>query len=341
MADVLQSILDLCVSIDVNASTIYERLARNSEDPGCRSLWLQMSEEESRHVGYWKKLGELAVEGNLPQVFDRPHRVRDELRQTLVRVEAILDDCEKATGPSDAFLAAFRLEFYLLHPAFETFMYFLGQLLPGEDPEDDYDSHLGLLIRKMQEIGSDTPELELLGDTIGRLWSQNRQLQIQNHQDSLTGVLNRRGIVKAAGPLAHLAHRNGSLVGAVMFDVDDFKGINDRKGHAEGDGVLASVGKALQDRARRSDLVGRYGGDEFLVVLSNILPGTLEMITEDLRTAAATACGGTGVRLSAGATARRIGRSVDQELTSLIEEADAALYKAKKAGRDRSVIRAD
>lgn len=84
--------------------------------------------------------------------------------------------------------------------------------------------------------------------------------------DSLTGVANRRGLLLAAEPMAETARRSGAAVHCLFIDIDGFKQINDRLGHAAGDDVLLAVAEALREVTRSTDVVARWGGDEFVVV---------------------------------------------------------------------------
>ena len=139
--------------------------------------------------------------------------------------------------------------------------------------------------------------------------------------DVLTGLPNRRMVGRALGRLAE-----GDIV--IMIDLDHFKLVNDEQGHAAGDEVLRVFGRVLRACTRGRDVVGRYGGEEFVVVLAR--PGSAEPFLERLRTEWA-ANRPQPVTFSAG-VARSSGDRDDS-----LARADRALYRAKVAGRDRWV----
>jgi diguanylate cyclase (GGDEF)-like protein len=153
--------------------------------------------------------------------------------------------------------------------------------------------------------------------------------------DALTGLANRRVFDDALARESDRHIRRGDPYAIVFIDVDHFKGINDRFGHATGDVVLRGVAQALSDGCRGADLAARYGGEEFAVLLPGC-GGVDEALAaaERLRTAITARSRG-AVTASAGvAVAPLHGR----EPAGLVAAADAALYRAKNAGRDRSEV---
>jgi two-component system, cell cycle response regulator len=130
----------------------------------------------------------------------------------------------------------------------------------------------------------------------------------------------------------------GEVVAVAMVDVDFFKSVNDEFGHAAGDRVLAAVGKALTDQLRTGDLVSRFGGEEFLVILPDTPPAGALQVAERLREAVAAIDGlPRPVTVSIGLAACH----QDEGATLLVARADAALYLAKQQGRDRVVMSDD
>jgi diguanylate cyclase (GGDEF)-like protein/PAS domain S-box-containing protein len=148
--------------------------------------------------------------------------------------------------------------------------------------------------------------------------------------DALTGVANRRRFFEIAEDEVLRADRYGGPLSLAMIDADHFKAINDRLGHAEGDAALQFIAKVLREGLRRSDTVGRYGGEEFCVLLpATALESALEVIDE-LRLGIAL---GGRVTVSAGVIERKEGEA----LASMLKRADDALYKAKAEGRNRVI----
>lgn len=338
MDDALVEILNLCVVTDDTASRTYRELAAADGPEELRNLWQRMADEEQGHVRHWESLLAIAREGALPQLFSDPPTVIEELTAALREVRAL---AERSAGMSDlagAFLIALRLEFYLLHPAFETLFLFLRDTADG-DPDADYEAHIDGLVDALNRYGQPTPELQFLGVTIKRLWDQNRQLQRQNHRDALTGLLNRRGLHDLMQPLAMLADRNGQAVGILMLDVDGFKEVNDTHGHRVGDEVLKTVAGVLASVVRKSDMAARWGGDEFLVFLSGVRPEYLHAVAERVRQSVEAArCAGVAATVSVGASHATLGDDQQAALERLIHEADERLYQAKRGGRNTAVV---
>ncbi|MCF3935507.1 GGDEF domain-containing protein [Acuticoccus sp. M5D2P5] len=162
------------------------------------------------------------------------------------------------------------------------------------------------------------------------------RLRSERNRDDLTGLYNRRGFAEKAHAL--LAS-SADPVFAIMCDIDHFKGINDRFGHAAGDRVLTAVGQSIANRVRDGDIAGRLGGEEFSVVVVGLqaheaaaLAERLRMAVFELRNLAEPEMA--GLSASFGVAERRPG----ENLWNVIERADAALYDAKAEGRNRVVI---
>jgi diguanylate cyclase (GGDEF)-like protein len=155
--------------------------------------------------------------------------------------------------------------------------------------------------------------------------------------DPLTGLLNRRAFLQDAEALLLQQISRDRPIGVLLIDLDHFKSINDRFGHAAGDKVLQIFAKTAQANLRESDLVGRLGGEEFTVVLADASVDNAYLVADRLRNAFATAAAVVDDQpLHATAS---IGVSVivdpNQDLAKLITLADQALYLAKARGRNR------
>src|SRR6185437_8630685 len=148
--------------------------------------------------------------------------------------------------------------------------------------------------------------------------------------DHLTGLFNRRAVMENAAALCARQAKRKEPVAALVFDLDHFKSINDRFGHAAGDSVLRLFGQVVRSSTRADDLIGRFGGEEFVA----IVPGGLESaskIAERVRSAFE-AAGVTVDQHAIGATVS-IGTAAAYDavtsIDALIARADAALYRAK------------
>jgi len=157
-------------------------------------------------------------------------------------------------------------------------------------------------------------------------------------KDPVTGINNRAALNATIDREVNLAHRHGNALSVIMLDIDHFKRINDSYGHLAGDVVLCALAKRVMERTRGSDMVFRYGGEEFTVVLSNtdVAGATLlanrirksverlEIVHEDMEIQ---------ITVSLGVATLEHGDSA----TTLLNRADEALYEAKTTGRNRVV----
>ncbi|MBP8271142.1 MAG: GGDEF domain-containing protein [Sphaerotilus sp.] len=165
-----------------------------------------------------------------------------------------------------------------------------------------------------------------------------RELQAQAITDGLTGLLNRRAWTERAEVLLADAQRYGYPLVAVMLDIDHFKRINDERGHAKGDQALQLFARLLREELRTGDLAGRYGGEEFCVLLTHTREGQALSLDQRLRHCLRLQSAQEldfPLEYSAGLAA--MGQQ-DQTLDSLLRRADEALYEAKRAGRGQVVL---
>jgi diguanylate cyclase (GGDEF)-like protein len=165
---------------------------------------------------------------------------------------------------------------------------------------------------------------------------QTRALRVVASRDDLTGLLNRKAFLElAAEQLADLSITRGS--GAlVLADLDHFKSVNDTYGHAAGDLALQTFADACTATVRSTDLVGRYGGEEFVLLIPGASAERAEMVAEAIsqRLAGATTVGGMEMPTVSYGISTYDGATADVE--RLIASADAALYAAKSLGRNRT-----
>ncbi|SDJ09162.1 diguanylate cyclase (GGDEF) domain-containing protein [Arthrobacter cupressi] len=157
------------------------------------------------------------------------------------------------------------------------------------------------------------------------------------NRDGLTGVLNRRAFMELAAREVHRMDSSGTASTLIMADLDHFKSLNDKHGHAAGDAAIQAFASACVASIRSTDLVGRYGGEEFLILLPGAEQETGEIIAGVISRALAAAPTPPGVvfpTVSYGVAASAI---ADADLPRMIKAADAALYEAKALGRNRVV----
>jgi len=167
---------------------------------------------------------------------------------------------------------------------------------------------------------------------------RGRVLRSHMVRDSLTGLLNHSTILDRLKPELARVQRGDGSVSFAMLDIDEFKSVNDRFGHAAGDRVLRSLARMLQQRLRKSDLVGRYGGEEFAVVLPDATVNDAAAILDDIRVSFA------ALEFTFGLERVRVTFSAGiaeypliQDAEQLTAAADEALYQAKRLGRNRII----
>jgi len=172
------------------------------------------------------------------------------------------------------------------------------------------------------------------------LYEQMRTLSVT---DGLTGLVNHREFYELLRRELERARRYGSSVSVLIVDVDDFKSYNDRYGHLEGDRALRAIAGILTRSARASDVVARYGGDEFALILPESTPGGALMLAERIKSEISShdlqPKGASGVYLSVSIgiyCSDRGAESADQ----VVSRADEASYAAKFSGKNRVVVKA-
>lgn len=155
--------------------------------------------------------------------------------------------------------------------------------------------------------------------------------------DGLTGVLNRRSFMARLEEELAAARRHHTEYSLALLDVDHFKSVNDRFGHPAGDAVLVELGRRLKEALRTEDLVGRYGGEEFVVLLRQVpfanAQATAERIRALVEATPFTLPDGTKLPVTTSIGLSRL--LVDKEIDGTLESADQALYQAKRNGRNQ------
>ncbi|HTV16873.1 MAG TPA: diguanylate cyclase [Acidobacteriaceae bacterium] len=173
------------------------------------------------------------------------------------------------------------------------------------------------------------------------LMTAQEKLRFQATHDSLTGLWNRGALLDLLHSEMERTLRTHASMGVLMLDVDHFKPVNDTYGHLTGDAVLREIARRIQRATRPYDMTGRYGGEEFLVILPSCAREETLNSAERIRTAMEAnpfVADGIEIRLTAsiGATVAPDYATSETELLSL---ADLALYQAKSGGRNRAVLK--
>ena len=180
----------------------------------------------------------------------------------------------------------------------------------------------------------------LLDQLYRRIFVYRHTAELLAHFDSLTGIANRGHLMATCESLLEHCRRNGSPVSIIMLDIDHFKNINDNYGHPIGDIVLCHLSDILKESIRKADFLGRYGGEEFVIILPETKPSDSLKVAEKIRRKVESSPMKINdkvivkITLSAGVS----GLSVTTQNTSLqdiLRWADDALYQAKNSGRNR------
>jgi diguanylate cyclase (GGDEF)-like protein len=174
------------------------------------------------------------------------------------------------------------------------------------------------------------------------LLEAQESLRFHAEHDALTGVMNRRAIRDVLRKELARCRRERNTLGVILGDVDHFKKINDHYGHAAGDAVLVGIVQRITSVLRTYDALGRYGGEEFLIVAPNCDLAMAQKLAERIRTSIADEAMDLGdhttaVTLSMGVT---LG-TADSDPEFLVAQADTAMYNAKRNGRNRVEIGLD
>ncbi|HBC89771.1 MAG TPA: hypothetical protein DCZ94_22765 [Lentisphaeria bacterium] len=336
----LVEILKNCLKLDSQAYLLYNKIGGCCSDENQRIFWNRLAEDEKDHVEFWSKAQKLAEKELLPNVFEDPAATLQKFEKLLQKVLYLIKGIKDYSNMSETLAIAYRLEFHMLSPEFATMFHIFRNLEGIDNIEDEYDRHIEGFIASLMKFGDKVPEAEMLGETLQTLWTDYKRLAKESACDLLTGLLNRRGFFNAVNPVVHLASRKKFKVVFLIADVDHFKNINDTHGHHRGDEVLKFIASIIESSLRESDIVGRHGGEEFIVYADCKDPDSINLLCEKIRknveekTEAAL---GFKVTVSIGASSGFIGNSVEQEMMALIHRADQNLYKAKADGRNKIV----
>lgn len=276
------------------------------------------------------------------------------LYRAALRKQGILAECVSEAGAVESALADFNPELVLLdlympnwngmelaaairlHPAYFSLpIVFLSA-------EEDVSRQLAAMRHGGDEFLTKPIDLNHLVGLVRARVARYRQLRSLMLQDSLTGVLNHAAVVSQLGVLLSRAVRTGQPLSVVMLDLDRFKHVNDHYGHPVGDRVLKSLTFMLKQRLRASDVVGRFGGEEFVLLMPDTDTVQAEQVVDALRQAFSkldqrAADSVFQVSFSAGVAGIN-NHPTQATANDLIAAADQALYQAKESGRNRVVV---
>jgi len=177
--------------------------------------------------------------------------------------------------------------------------------------------------------------------TVRSLAERSRVLQSLMVRDALTGLFNQSRIKEQLAYEVQRARRDGTRLAYAMLDIDNFKAINDTYGHPTGDRVLKTLARLLQQRLRRTDYVGRYGGDEFAIILPGTGVDEAVSLLDGIRAAFAQAREGWVSDEQESSFSAGVSDLAERDAAMLNRAADEALYQAKRSGRNRVLAAPD
>lgn len=341
--ETLYEIIKICLRIDIIAHTFYKSLSQTAHNQELKDFWLDISNEEKTHIDFWRKTLIFAKDGMLPQIFNEPEEIKKEIQDAAENIRKSLADKNIGKNVISDFMAAFKVEFYGLHPGLAPLFNIMKLVSDEVNPEDMYDKHILKFLNMFSKYSSSKDnDVSVIGEALLRLWKDNRILSQQCYTDELTTLLNRRGFFKIIIPMLELARRNKTMIALMITDIDHFKQINDNFGHQAGDRILAEMHKIFRKTFRASDLVCRYGGDEFIMFCPEIKEGGGKVIAEKLKKAVSKIkMQGAKATLSIGVieTIPDIKNDIENELENFIKKADELLYKVKESGRNNVICK--
>jgi diguanylate cyclase (GGDEF)-like protein len=327
--------------MDDYAEDLYSELARACPEPDLAQTFAQLARDEAEHTGWWQGLLEAWEQGLLPDAVNDTTSLTERLTVLHEELSSITSDRLGELSVDEMLALAARIEFFMIDPVF-------GELIDLTEParaerrHSAYQAHLQRLIDAIGEHYAPGTLAGLLAQTLSRTWRDNLRLAIFATHDVLTGLYNRRALYTHLPQWAAWSARYGHPLTVLLIDVDNFKDVNDRYGHGVGDRALKAIAQALRHAVRASDLIVRYGGDEFAVIAPETDADEYRNVCERIlttiraldvrdetgeRVPLSVSIGGVIASDPAGSSARRI--------DSLLVGADQSLYAAKRSGRDR------
>ncbi len=338
----MREILDLCVKMDIFADRLYQTLARDCTEPALASFFAHMAEDEAQHTQWWQGLLDAWESGLLPDLVNDTTGLIERLTKVHDELEAIDFDSLGSMGVEQMLALATQVEFFMIDPVF-------GELIDLTEPAQAgkrhavYQAHVQRLVNEISHRFPQDSLAAVLASSLTRAWTDTTRLSTYATHDPLTALYNRRALYTHLPQWTAWSARYGHPLSVLLVDIDHFKQVNDRHGHLMGDVALQAVAAAMRAGVRASDLVVRYGGDEFAVIApetgeadcadlcTRLLESvrTIQLSTESGEILDFTVSIGSVISHDpAGSAARSV--------ESLLTAADQSLYAAKQSGRNRA-----
>jgi diguanylate cyclase (GGDEF)-like protein len=337
----MREVLELCVRMDTLASLAYTSMAAACDDEQVAAVMVKMAFEEASHVEWWTELLAAWDGGLLPDIYADSAEAKTQLTEIIASLEASTPTTDGPLTGDQCLSAAVSIEFFMLDSLF-------GELLDLAEPaiarkrHEAYSRHIERLIDAVEEYYRGETMAGFLARVLRRSWRENRRLAAYAMRDPLTGLSNRRAFGAQLRQWTAWSARYGRPLSVALLDIDDFKSVNDKHGHAAGDAMLSAVAQAIAGAVRASDMAARYGGDEFAILAPETGPDDArklaERVLEAIREAEIVADDGQRVRVTGSIGVTVMIDPADSEprrSEELLANADQGLYAAKQAGRDR------
>jgi diguanylate cyclase (GGDEF)-like protein len=338
----MREILATCVELDTLAVTTYRALAEHCSDEDLAAVFEQLAHEEESHIVWWQELLDAWDQGLIPDVVNDPETLLHDLQQVRDDVVTSLPADLSCLTPGQMVELAAHLEFFMLDPVFAELLELTEPGRTGHHREA-YARHVEQLVGAIERNSSTDPLARFLARVLKRALRDNVALAAYATHDPLTGLFNRRGLISHLRQWISWAYRYERPLMVLLIDVDEFKHVNDDHGHAVGDYALECIAGALQDSTRKSDLIARYGGDEFAIVAPETDAEEYSALVKRILTAVrGLHCpnwDGAPVSLTVsigGAVLSPRGTFSERAVDALLAGADSSLYEAKNSGRDRA-----
>ncbi len=337
-------ILDLCRELDVCAAVLYNNFYLASVDLDEKNFWKIMAGEERGHVLFWQFALDYSKKYTFPNIFQDVDIFILELEKSLAKVRTFLDEMKKSKDKTTSeyrMKCSLWMELYILNPEMEMIFEYFDHVSECENnPCHNYGVHIFRFVERLKKFDAELNGLAILADTIYSLYVKNKELEKVNMHDFLTKVFNRKGFTKIAVNLIEQAQRNKLPVGILMIDIDNFRQINEKYGHGGGDKILVKVAQVISDNIRKADIVGRYGGEEFIILLNAPSSDSIYNVAEKIRMSVENEfCDDYSVTISLGCAIGILSElNCENDFQNLIKLADKNLYESKKNGKNRVTV---
>ena len=334
----MRRILESCVALDRTAYETYRALADACPEPELATIFKQLAKEEKEHVDWWSDLL-MAWEGGLVPTYADEDEMVARLEEITAEVNELIGSPLQDLSTDDMLDLAARMEFFMLDPVFGELV---DLMRPGGSgrTRQAYSAHILRLVEAIENHYSREGLSRFLARVLKRSYRDQQRLASLALHDHLTGLFNRRGIIGHLRQWLAWSMRYHRPFALAMLDIDGFKKLNDTLGHMAGDKALCAIARTLEETVRESDLVGRFGGDEFIVIAPETdddqMFALMDRLVTAVRETPVVIDDGESIDVSISIGGAWMSGDTEMSVDEIIAAADRSLYAAKTAGRDRT-----